>query len=148
MGVQTAAATVEINMGWPQKARNSSTTRSSYITARYLPKSIYVLLLRYLLDHAHCGSVHNNQKLSNLTHIKYTIRKRGEGGVPIYWFSRHPLLPPLGSSHMEPHACKAAFLALVFPTSFLTEIKECPVNLEAEIAMLISLFFISNNVLK
>lgn len=46
-----------------QEAGNGSTSRSSYTTFGHIPKGRYLLLQRNMLNHVHCSSIHNSQKL-------------------------------------------------------------------------------------
>lgn len=62
VGVQICAATVEIGVMIPQKARHGSTIGSRYITPGHIPKGLYILLQRHLLIHDDCCSINNSQE--------------------------------------------------------------------------------------
>ena len=61
--VQTFKDTMEINMAVPQKVGNQSTSRSSYTTLGHISKGHSILPQGHMLNHVHCGFIHNSQKL-------------------------------------------------------------------------------------
>ena len=63
LGVLTCTSIMETSVAVLQEDGNWSTSRSSYTTLRHIPKGCFILLQRHLLNHVHCWSVHNRQKL-------------------------------------------------------------------------------------
>ena len=62
-GVQTFAATVEINMAVSQKTGNQFISRPNYITPKHIPKECLIVPQGYLLNYVHTHFICNCQNL-------------------------------------------------------------------------------------
>jgi hypothetical protein len=63
IGVQTWAATLEINKEVSQKIKNQSTSRTSHTTPGHIPKGCSILPQGHMLNYVCSSFIHNNQKL-------------------------------------------------------------------------------------
>ena len=62
-GVQTLAATMEINMAVSQKTGNQFMSRHNYITPKHIPKECLTVPQGYLLNYVHIYFIFNRQNL-------------------------------------------------------------------------------------
>jgi hypothetical protein len=63
VGLQTDATTLEINLAFSQKIGNSFTSRPSYTTPGYIPKTYSTIPQGHLLSYVHSNFICNSQKL-------------------------------------------------------------------------------------
>jgi hypothetical protein len=64
LGVQNFTVIIEISVTVPQKDVNQSASKPKYTISGHIPKRSSILPQGYfLLNHVHCCSIHNSQKL-------------------------------------------------------------------------------------